>query len=264
MFTEITRHRSFNASEIAETELAYHNVLSRLGKKAESFTLHLELAEILAFYSNKPEDGKKLVEDALKIGGVAKLSGARGKILLADIEVLLNNIWEASLLYMQVDADFKHDPIGAEAKFKNARIFYFDGEFTFAQSQLYVLKSSTSKLIANDAMKLSLLITDNLGLDSNYTAMRQFAAADLLLEQHRYKEAFLLYDSILTYFPFHGLADEVLMRKSKAMQIQGKWAEAIPYLEKVYTLHGDDILADDAVFQLGELYEKHLLDREKA
>lgn len=264
MFTEITRNRSFNPSEIAETEVAYRTVLSRLGKKAESFTLHLELAEILAFYSNKPEDGKQLVEDALKIGGVAKLSVARGKILLADIEVLLNNIWEASLLYMQVDVDFKHDPIGAEAKFKNARIFYFDGEFTFAQSQLDVLKSSTSKLIANDAMKLSLLITDNLGLDSNYAAMRQFAAADLLLEQHRYKEAFLLYDSILTYFPFHGLADEVLMRKSKAMQIQGKWAEAIPYLEKVYTLHGSDILADDAVFQLGEIYEKHLLDKEKA
>jgi tetratricopeptide (TPR) repeat protein len=114
--------------------------------------------------------------------------------------------------------------------------FYFDGEFKFAQSQLDVLKSSTSKLIANDAMKLSLLITDNLGLDSNLTAMRQFAHADLLLEQHRYAESFQLYDSILTYFPFHGLADEVLMRKAKAMMAQGKWSDAIPFLEKVYTV----------------------------
>jgi tetratricopeptide (TPR) repeat protein len=264
MFTEITKNRSFNTSEIAETEAAYRGVINRLGKKSDAYTLYLELAEILAFYSNKPEEAKKLVEEALTIGGLAKLSIAKGKMLLGDIEVLLNNIWEASLLYMQVDADFKHDAIGAEAKFKNARIFYFDGEFKFAQSQLDVLKASTSKLIANDAMKLSLLITDNLGLDSNYTAMRQFANADLLLEQHRYREAFQLYDSILTYFPFHGLADEVLMRKAKAMQQQGKWAEAIPYLEKVYTLHGSDILADDAVFQLGEIYEKHLLDKEKA
>jgi tetratricopeptide (TPR) repeat protein len=264
LFTEITRNRSFTRDEISETELAYSNVLKRLGKKPEAFLLQLELAEILAFYSNKPEEGKKVVEEALQIPGVAKLSVARGKILLADIEVLLNNIWEASLLYMQVDADFKYDPIGSEAKFKNARIFYFDGEFKFAQSQLDVLKSSTSKLIANDAMKLSLLITDNLGLDSNLTAMRQFAHADLLLEQHRYAESFQLYDSILTYFPFHGLADEVLMRKAKSMMAQGKWSDAVPFLEKVYTVHGSDILADDAVFQLGELYELHLSNPEKA
>jgi tetratricopeptide (TPR) repeat protein len=242
----------------------YAKTIDRIGKNASSYRLLLELAEIKAFYGNQAQQAKVFMQEAIGLTGVPKMEIARGKILLGDIEVILNNIWEASLLYMQVDKDFKYDAIGAQAKFKNARIFYFDGEFLFAQSQLDVLKASTSKLIANDAMKLSLLITDNLGLDSNYTAMRQFANADLLLEQHQYAKAFTLYDSILTYFPFHGLADEVLMRKASAMQKQGKWEQALPYLEKVYNNHREDILADDAVLQIAEIYDYHLKDREKA
>lgn len=263
-FIEVTQNRSFNKEEISQTILEYETVLDRVGKNANSFKLILELAEIKAFYAGEPTSAGSLLTTGLTIPGVAKMEIARAKLLLGDIEVLLDNIWEASLLYMQVDKDFKYDAIGAEAKLKNARIFYYDGEFVFAQSQLDVLKGSTSKLIANDAMKLSLLITDNLGLDSNYTAMRQFAQADLLLEQHQYERAFAIYDSVLTYYPFHGLADEVLMRKASAMQYQGRWEEAIPYLEKVYNLHGQDILADDAIMQLAVIYDYHVKDKEKA
>lgn len=263
-FIEVTQNRSFNKEEINQTIREYETVLDRVGKNANSFNLILELAEIKAFYAGEPTAAKSLLTAALAIPGVPKMEIARAKLLLGDTEVLLDNIWEASLLYMQVDKDFKYDAIGAEAKLKNARIFYYDGEFVFAQSQLDVLKGSTSKLIANDAMKLSLLITDNLGLDSNYTAMRQFAQADLLLEQHQYERAFAIYDSVLTYYPFHGLADEVLMRKASAMQYQGRWEEAIPYLEKIYNLHGQDILADDAIMQLAVIYDYHVKDKEKA
>ena len=263
-FIEVTQNRSFNKEEISQTILEYETVLDRVGKNANSFNLILELAEIKAFYAGEPTAAKSLLTAALAIPGVPKMEIARAKLLLGDTEVLLDNIWEASLFYMQVDKDFKYDAIGAEAKLKNARIFYYDGEFMFAQSQLDVLKGSTSKLIANDAMKLSLLITDNLGLDSNYVAMKQFAQADLLLEQHQYEKAFAIYDSVLTYYPFHGLADEVLMRKASAMQYQGRWEDAIPYLEKVYNLHGQDILADDAVMQLAAIYDYHVKDKEKA
>lgn len=263
-FIEVTQNRSFNKEEINQTIKEYETVLDRVGKNANSFNLILELAEIKAFYAGEPTAAKSLLTAALVIPGVPKMEIARAKLLLGDTEVLLDNIWEASLFYMQVDKDFKYDAIGAEAKLKNARIFYYDGEFMFAQSQLDVLKGSTSKLIANDAMKLSLLITDNLGLDSNYVAMKQFAQADLLLEQHQYEKAFAIYDSVLTYYPFHGLADEVLMRKASAMQYQGRWEDAIPYLEKVYNLHGQDILADDAVMQLAAIYDYHVKDKEKA
>jgi tetratricopeptide (TPR) repeat protein len=165
---------------------------------------------------------------------------------------------------MQVDSEFKFEPIGFEAKYKNARIFYFTGDFKFAQSQLDVLKQSTSKLIANDAMKLSLLITDNFGMDSNYVAMKLFANADMLLEQHLYEQSFKIYDSIAQKFPTSGLLDEIDLRKATAYMEQGNWDKAIFYLNDIVSYHADDILIDDALYNLGKIYEEHKSDTTKA
>lgn len=263
-FQEITQNRNYALEELTSTLNDYQTTLNRVGKNRSSIRLISELAYIQAYYANQTLEAKNLLEEALKIPGITQIQEAELKMQLADILVLRDDIWEASLYYMQVDKDFKYEPIGFEAKFKNARIFYYDGDFKFAQNQLDVLKQSTSKLIANDAMKLSLLITDNYGLDSNFTAMSLFATADLLLEQHQYDKAFFLFDSIVKAFPYHGLADEILLRKGIAMENQGKWAEAVVFLEDLMKYHADDILADDALFHLGDIFENHLEDKEKA
>lgn len=263
-FREIVYEKAYNQSDITNAVAEYREALKVIGWNRNAIRLAQELAEIQAYYGNNAAGAGQLLDSCLAMPGLTDMQRAEIKMKLADVLVLQDDIWQASLYYMQVDKDFKFETIGHEAKFKNARIFYYDGDFAFAQSQLDVLKQSTSKLIANDAMKLSILITDNLGLDSNYTAMYQFARADLLLEQHRYTEAFQLYDSIQQAFPYHGLSDEIYLRKAQAMQQQGKWQEAVVFLEKIVSEHREDILADDAVFQLGEIYERHLNDKEKA
>ena len=263
-FLEVTTFRTYSKEELDATIIEYEKALVRAGKRRATLSLIIELAHIQAFYSNQASIAITNLEDALKLPGLTDMQRGEVKMQLADILVLKGDIWEASLYYMQIDKDFKFEPIGHEAKFKNARIFYYDGEFDFAQSQLSVLKESTSKLIANDAMKLSLLITDNFGIDSNYTAMTWFANGDLLIEQHRYEEAFALFDSIVKKFSYHSLSDEILLKKSRAMQLQGKWAEAATYLEELLKYYSEDILADDALFQLGGMYENQLNDKEKA
>lgn len=263
-FLEVTTNRNYSAEELQSTISEYQTTLLRVGKKRSSIPLIIELSHIEAFYANQATEAITLLTDALLIPGITDMQKAELKMQLADIHVLHGDIWEASLLYMQIESELKFEPIGHEAKFKNARIFYYDGEFDFAQSQLGVLKESTTKLIANDALKLSILITDNFGLDSNYQAMTWFANGDLLIEQHRNSEAFVLFDSIIATFPYHSLGDEILIRKSKAMQLQGNWAKAISYLEELLKYYRDDILADDALFQLGDIYENHLNDNEKA
>ncbi len=263
-FLEVTTFRTYSKEELDATIVEYEKALVRAGKRRATLSLIIELAHIQAFYSNQAPIAITNLEDALKLPALTDMERGEVKMQLADILVLKGDIWEASLYYMQVDKDFKFEPIGHEAKFKNARIFYYDGEFDFAQSQLSVLKESTSKLIANDAMKLSLLITDNFGIDSNYTAMTWFANGDLLIEQHRYEEAFALFDSILKNFSYHSLSDEILLKKSRAMQLQGKWVESVAYLEELLKYYSEDILADDALFQLGDMYENQLNDKEKA
>ncbi len=264
LFREATTNRNFTGEEINTTVAAYERAITRNGYGSRTAPLIIEQAHILAFYANRSAEATENLEKLLATNGLTDMQRAEAKMQLADILVLHGDIWQASLYYMQVQKDFEYEIIGQEAKFKNARIFYFDGEFDFAQSQLDVLKESTSRLIANDAMQLSLLITDNFGLDSNYQAMTWFANADLLLEQHRYNEAFALYDSIIVEFPYHSLGDEIELRKAQAMEKQGKWEEAVSYYQELLKYHEGDILADDALYGLAVIYQDHLHDNETA
>tara|TARA_R110000737_G_scaffold193532_1_gene214824 strand:+ start:21658 stop:23484 length:1827 start_codon:yes stop_codon:yes gene_type:complete len=263
-YVEVTTNRNYSPQDVQDAILEYEGTLTRLGYKRNTLDLILELAHIEAFYGGKPLSAIDRLSKALEIPGLTDMQRAETKMQLADIDVLNADIWEASIYYMQIDKDFKYEPIGQEAKFKNARIYYYDGEFDFAQSQLDVLKQSTTKLIANDAMQLSLLITENYGLDSNYEAMYWFAKGDLLIEQHKYDEAFVYFDSIQTVYNYHSLGDDILLKKSYAMQMQGKWTEAVQYLNELLKYYQFDILADDAVFQLGDIYQNQLNDSEKA
>lgn len=263
-FLEVTTQRDFSQAELNAALADYDAALVLFGKRRTSFSLMMEKAHIMAFYANQGPQSIALLTELLAIPGLTDMQKAQTKMELADIHVLHGDVWEASLLYMQIDSDFKYEPIGQEARFKNARIFYYDGEFDYAQSQLDVLKRSTSKLIANDAINLSLLITDNYGLDSNYIAMNWFAHADLLIEQHQYDAAFVLFDSIISEYPAHSLGDEIQLKRARAMELQGRWNDAVLELEKLLKYYPDDILADDAIFRLGDIYENHLMDREKA
>ncbi|MES2800358.1 MAG: tetratricopeptide repeat protein [Bacteroidota bacterium] len=263
-FLEITTSRSFTAAEIQEAIALYEEKLAQLGKKRSTLPLIIELSHVQAYYANASDKAIVNLSEALTFPGLTDMQRAEVKMKLADIHVLHGDIWEASLLYMQIDGDFKFESIGHEAKFKNAKIFYYDGEFDFAQSQLSVLKQSTTKLIANDALKLSIMITDNYGLDSNYQAMLWFAQGDLLVEQHQFEQAFILFDSITKVYPYHSLGDEILIKKSEAMNSQAKWSESIAFLEELLKYYGTDILVDDALFQLGDIYENKLFDKEKA
>ena len=263
-FLQITTNRNFSKSEIDSTVITYEQALNKLGKSRLTLPVVLEYTTILAFYADQSDKAQEELKSAMNFSGLTDVQKAQIKMQLADINVLSGDIWEASILYMQIDNDFKFESIGQEAKFKNAKVFYYDGEFDYAQAQLNVLKESTSKLIANDAMQLSVMITDNYGLDSNFQVMSWFANADLLIEQHKYEEAFKLYDSIQINFPYHSLADEILFKKGKAMEMRGEWQKALDYYEDLLKFHGQDILADDALFRSGDIQENNFSNKEKA
>jgi len=264
LYKEITINRNLTQTQIEQAIQQYETTLLKIGENYRTLPIVIELADIEAFYNQNAQKAIDLLTQALTYERLTDIQRAEVKMKLGDIHVLHGDIWEAALLYMQVDKGFKFEPIGQEARFKNAKIFYYNGEFDYAQSQLDILKEGTSKLIANDAIQLSLLITDNFGLDSNYVAMSWFANADLLIEQHKYNKAFQLFDSIMTEFPYHSLGDEILIKKAQAMQQQGKWEIAIDYLNELLKYYADDILADDAWFIKGTIYQYHLLDQQQA
>ena len=263
-FLKITSSRNFTKQEIIDCINEYEKILSKYKKSRRTLKLIIELSHIKSYYGDMPKQGIELLNEALTIRSLTDIQRAEIKVKLADIHVLKGDIWEASLFYMQVVNDFKFELIGEEAKFKNAQVFYYNGEFDYAQSQLDILKESTSKLIANDALELSVLITENFGLDSNYQAMNWFANGELLIKQHKYKEAFNLFDSISLVYPANGLADEIFLRKGNAMYEQGFYQKSLDFYLKIIDNYPQEILADNAVYKVAELYQFKLIDKEKA
>jgi len=263
-FTALVTERNATQSELEEILTLYKTTLERSGNASNAVEMTLAYCEILAFYANQAPEAKKILESGINRKGLTDMQKAKVKLKLADVLVLMDSIWDASILYMQIDADFKFEPIGNEAKYKNARVFYFDGEFDYAQAQLDVLKEATSKFISNDAMQLSLLILENYGLDSNYEAMSDYAMSELLIEQHRYAEAFQRLDSIPLKFPETVLKDEIVYAKAKAKQTQGSWEEAYAYFEQVSTKFPSELLADDALYNMARINQIHQKNTESA
>ncbi len=263
-FAELNEATAPDSSAYQDLASKYEDALTELGKTGETAIMMKELAHIYAFNLGEPEQAMRILEQAIEVPGVYGKVQAHCKLELADILLLEGDIWEASLLYSQVELKFKEDPLGHEAKFRNARISYFTGDFEWAQAQLDVLKASTTKLISNDAIDLSLLITDNFNMDTTTVPMMLYAQADLLTYQNRFDEAIAKVDSLLAEWPAHTLKDEILMLKSDIFMREGNFTEAQTYLEEVAELHFHDILADDAIFKLAELHHYMYADETKA
>ena len=200
----------------------------------------------------------------MELPDINPLAKAECKLELADILLFSNDVWEATLLYEQVNKDFKNDVIGQEAKFKNAKLSYYIGEFGWAEDQLDILKAATSKLIANDALALSLFISENYDADSNTVALGLYSRADLLEFRNENELALKTLDSIFLKFAFHPILDDVLLKKAQIKMKQGDYAAADTLLGTLIKDYPSDVLADLALMKRGQLNEEHFGNKEKA
>ncbi len=253
-----------NDEDLDRLDNSYKKVINQLGEQYNTVLLLSNYAHFKAFYLNDLFAAEKILINTMDIPGITEADLAECKLEYADIQLLLGNIWEALLYYSQVEKDFKENPLGHEAKLRRAKISYYQGDFLWSQTQLNTLKASTSKLIANDAMELSLLITDNYNLDTSDIAMQTFARADLLDYQNRYQDALIKYDSVLTSFPGHSLSDEIYMRKAEIYVRLDNYKMALNMYDKVIEEYPYDILVDDALYRQAYIYHRILEERLKA
>ena len=257
-------HMVNSEQELDEVDNLYRDLISKLGKNKNTILLFANYAHFQAFYLHDLNSASNTLKDAMDINQISIKDLAECKLEYADIQLLLNNIWDALLYYSQVEKDFKESPIGHEAKLRRAKVSYYQGDFDWAQAQLNILKGSTSKLIANDALDLSLLITDNYNLDTSDVAMNLFAKADLLVYQRNFFPAIVKYDSIITIFPGHMLSDEVYMRKADIYLELDSVDLALSMYDKIISEFSYDILADDALYNKAKIYDYKLKDYNKA
>ena len=262
--SKITSSLDYTQEDLVKLDTEFDKFIDEFGVNRNTANTIREKAQLQAFYLDNYDEAISLLEDLLNYPQIDKQLKGEFKLELGDFYIMKGEIWESALLYGQVDKEFKDEPLGEMARFKNAKLSYYKSEFEWAQAQLDVLKASTSELISNDALHLSVFIMDNLGLDTTLYPMQMFAKADLLYYQNKLDDALSTLDSVTRIFPDHSLADDIYYTKANIYIKKQDWAQAAKYLQKVIDQFSDDLLGDDATFSLAEIYQYKLNDKEKA
>lgn len=261
-------------------ERDFKKVITENGLHSGTMDWIRKYAHLLAFYVNKPQEAIDLLNQAMNNTRDVKEKN-QYKIDLADVQLYMGNVWDATLNYSQVDKDMPNDALGNEAKYKNAKLSFYIGEFEWAKSQLDVLSAATSKLVSNDAIYFSLLISDNQEEDeedeedadttyllfsnpSTNLPLKKYAEADFLIFQNKDDQALVELDSVITLSPFGPLVDDALYQKALIYIKQKNYLGAEALLKKIEESHGGELLGDDAAYKLAELYEYYLKDIPKA
>ncbi len=242
----------------------YLALKKQLNGMPELGQLNIELAHLTAFRLDDTDSAISILKNTIETGFISEKDRARAKIELGDILLYEGNRWDAILYYAQAEKAFEQSPIGQEAKFKRAKSAYYIGDFQWAQGVFNVLKASTSKLIANDAMQYSLLINDNIALDTTADAMILYAKADLLNYQDKSDSSLQILTTLQQRFPGHSIQDEVLLLRSEILIKNKRYKEAALELKNIIDNFGNGILADNALYRLAQLYGNQINKKEEA
>jgi len=246
--TEAIRHLTNDYQKLIDELGINQNTLGALRGKA---LLH-------AFYLHEYDIAIKILNSIITRPRIDKRIKAMSKLDLGDIYLLIDQSWESTLLYSQVEKENKSSRIGYTAKLKNAKLNYYKGDFELSKSHLDILKKATTKEISNDAIALSLLIQDNTLMDSSDYVMKEYAQIDLLLFQNKPLVAKTQFNSMLVNYPSHSLVDEIHWKIADIELKKGDFRKALKHLEIIGKNYGTDIWGDDALFLMAEIYQNHL------
>lgn len=242
----------------------YTQIIEEFGIRNNTAEPMMGMSRLYAFYLNEPDTAVSILNKLLEQPRIPRRYTDQAKLDLGDIYILKGEPWESALLYAQVEKSQKDKLLGHEAKLRSAKLSYYKGDFNLAKGHLDVLKLATSREIANDAMNLSLLIQDNLELDTSKAALQDYAQVDLLKFKGAYPKALQEYDKLLEKYKGHTLTDEILWEKSNILYKLGEFEKATESLELLLEKYSDDILGDDANFLAASIYEENLGQKEKA
>ncbi len=241
----------------------YLELFDTYGKFTQTLDLQISYAHFLAFYMNKTSEATAFLEDTLKLP-LNTTQKAEIKLELGDILVLKEEFNKALIYYTQIQRNLKNSTISQMARFKVAKASYYKGDFKWAESQLKILKSSTSQLIANDALDLKLLISDNKYEDSLQTALKRYAKADLLAFQNRNDEAIAVLDEVIAQHKTEPIIPQALYKQAQLFEIKNMFEKAALNYQSIIENYRDGILIDNAIYNLAELYLRHIDAPEKA
>jgi hypothetical protein len=254
---------NYTKDDLLILEKEYENLLEEFGRNPSTATTLKSLANLEAYYLHNNLKAIDFYEEVINMQRINRNLQAECKLELGDYYIMNGDVWEAMLLYGQVDKDFLQEPLGQEAKLRNAKLSYYLGEFDWAKAQLDILKTATTQLIANNALELSLLIQDNTQ-DSLFEPLQLFAQADLLSIQNKDSMSFQKLDSIMLLYPKNTLIDDIFLKKAEIYEKRKDYINAEIYNKKIIEEYGNGILGDNALYNLAKIYQYKIKKPEEA
>jgi tetratricopeptide (TPR) repeat protein len=260
-----------NTDSVRTLVTDYRKFIKQYPDNANALEAARSEALLFANYLDQKDSAVKILNKLIANPRTSLYLRSKAKLDLGDIYLLKAEPWESTLLYSQVEKTQKENPIGYEAKLKNAKLSYYKGDFGLAQEHLDILKEATTREISNDALDLSMRIKENIALDSSGEALKEYASIELMLYQNKTDDALARLDKLKQGFSVSGqpvsnqtILDDVYWLEANIRMKRGEFENAIGLLQKIRDEFAEDILADDAYFLQGEIYDRQLKNKEKA
>ena len=249
----------------------YKNFIKQYPDNANALEASKNQALLYANYLDQKDSAIQILNKLIANPKASQYLKSKAKLDLGDIYILKGEPWESTLLYSQVEKTQKENLVGYEAKLRNAKLSYYKGDFRLAQEHLDILKQATTREIANDALQLSMRIKENIAFDSTGAALKDYAAIELLLYQNKTEDALKKIEDLKqgestggTSISNQSILDDVYWLEANIRMQRGEFDNSIALLQRILDEYGEDILADDAYFLQGEIYERQLGDKDKA
>jgi len=249
----------------------YKNFIKQYPDNPNALEASKSQALLYAGYLDQKDSAIHILNKLIANPKASQYLKAKAKLDLGDIYILKGEPWESTLLYSQVEKTQKENLVGYEAKLRNAKLSYYKGDFRLAQEHLDILKQATTREIANDALELSMRIKENIAFDSVGAALKDYAGIELLLYQNKTDEALKKIEDLKQGISIGGtsisnrtILDDVYWLEANIRMQRGEFDNSVALLQRILDEYGEDILADDAYFLQGEIYERQLGDKDKA
>jgi len=157
----------------------------------------------------------------------------------------------------------KEDLAALEAEYKSFMDDYGRNSQTALLMQEYAELQALYMNDIDEAISILVELTGFAGVDKNILNRAKINLADYLLIKGDIWESTLLY-SITTIYPEHSLEDDVYYSKAQIHMKKREFDKAIGYYEDIIEKYPEEIRADNALFEMAQLYEHVLEDKTKA
>lgn len=236
-------------SKLAEQCESY---MQESGYNSNNTDIAILLSDIYAYQLHQPDTANRILEKSINMRLMTTGTLNLLKSKRADLLTFMDNPWEATILYTQIERSNPNNDIGYEAKLKKAWLAYYAGDLLWAKAQFDVLKGATSKLISNDAIKMAHFLHMNYEETGNNQDLQKLAQTEYLLFREEDQKALPVLDSLIRNST-PGIADYTTLLKANVLTRNFQYQEAMQLLEALKEKSGQTYIRAEAIFELAGL-----------